>query len=503
MQGANYVVVDHIDVGGAVRAGVIMDANSTHDTLQNMNVTNVAYGYDLQGSQYNLLTGNYVHNLNMYVNTVGGLYDCGAEGFCLEAASNNNIAYNLVVDAEAQSNEYGTDGGGFEFWRSCSGDKIDNNIVLNSDGFIETGGEAGDVISNDQIYDNVSANNGGFSWVHNINGTNFGTNVSGLDVYNNTIYEPTAWTIAGFDGPVASGTFSFTNNLVYAPDSGAIFNEAAANNTNNFYQAWIPPTGSGETSGTINFVNAAGNNYQTASGAAAAYGAYAHGNTPGLPSSANGPVIADVATPTQLATANSIVLPFGAIAITDPNAYAVDTVTVSLTGVGHMAGGGGGTMNAAGTLYTAHGTPAIVAAGLRSLLFWPAASGGATQLSLIVQNAAGQSTSDTIAITSQTLRSTSATAFLYAPAQSVSIAAQSNETIVFPTTGFGADTITGFSLTKDIIQLPKAIAASFAAVQSDETASSGGTMMSFGASGSVFLSGIAPSALHATNFHLV
>jgi hypothetical protein len=37
----------------------------------------------------------------MYVNTVGGLYDNGAVGVALEAASNNNISYNLIVDAQA------------------------------------------------------------------------------------------------------------------------------------------------------------------------------------------------------------------------------------------------------------------------------------------------------------------------------------------------------------------------------------------------------------------
>jgi hypothetical protein len=74
---------------------------------------------------------------------------------------------------------------------------------------------------------------------------------------------------------------------------------------------------------------------------------------------------------------------------------------------------------------------------------------------------------------------------------------------VFPATGFGADTITGFNLAQDIIQLPAAIAASFAAVQSHETATAGGTMIAFGASESIFLAGIAPSALHASNFSFV
>jgi hypothetical protein len=212
------------------------------------------------------------------------------------------------------------------------------------------------------------------------------------------------------------------------------------------------------------------------------------------------PTISDVAG-SQTVTANSRVLPFGAVVIADTGTNALETVTVTLTGSGTLAGGGGGTLNAAHTAYTAHGTPAIVTAGLESLIFTPPTTGGISQLTLGVQNGVGNQTSDTVAITSVTLKSPTPTMFLYAPTQSATLPSLfSNETIAFPTGGFGVDTITGFSLVQGVIQLPHAIAATFAAVQSHETASAGGTLISFGASESIFLGGIAPSSLHASNF---
>jgi hypothetical protein len=289
MQGANYVVVDHLRVAGATLYGVYMDANSAHNTLRNMEVSNAGFGYELLGAHDNLLTGNYVHDLHMINNTPGGNDDFGAVAFDLEVCANNELAHNMVVNAKAPSYDYGTDGGGFSFWRSVSNISIHDNVVLNSDGFVEPGGLAGDSLSNVQVYNNISANNANFCWLHNNPSTTFGVNISGFNVHNNTIYEPSAWYIAGFDGPVASGSFSFTNNLVYAPQSGQVFSQSGTYHTNNYYQASVTPSGTGETGGAIAFANPATNDFHVTSGAPMNYGAYTDGHSPGLPSAAPPP----------------------------------------------------------------------------------------------------------------------------------------------------------------------------------------------------------------------
>ena len=125
---------------------------------------------------------------------------------------------------------------------------------------------------------------------------------------------------------------------------------------------------------------------------------------------------------------------------------------------------------------------------------------GTTWISLKVQNGAGTTIMTKVAINTSTLRSPVSTDFLYAPTDNTSIAAMPNETIVMPATGFGAETITGFNTAQGVIELPHAIAGSFAAVQAHEAASGGGTLISFGPSESIFLPGIAPTALHAANF---
>jgi hypothetical protein len=91
---------------------------------------------------------------------------------------------------------------------------------------------------------------------------------------------------------------------------------------------------------------------------------------------------------------------FAAVGIADPDPGAIETVTVSLSGGGSLAGGGTGTLNAAKTVYTAQGTAANVTVGLDKLTLVPATGGGATQLSLTVRNGAGNSTTATTAITS-------------------------------------------------------------------------------------------------------
>jgi hypothetical protein len=73
---------------------------------------------------------------------------------------------------------------------------------------------------------------------------------------------------------------------------------------------------------------------------------------------------------------------------------------------------------------------------------------------------------------------------------------------VFTDAAAGAHTITGFKPTQDIIELNGAEFASFAAVQAATSAAAGGAMINLGNGGSLFLSGVDPTMLHASNFAL-
>ncbi|HTV90644.1 MAG TPA: hypothetical protein VME41_16630, partial [Stellaceae bacterium] len=67
---------------------------------------------------------------------------------------------------------------------------------------------------------------------------------------------------------------------------------------------------------------------------------------------------------------------------------------------------------------------------------------------------------------------------------------------------FGNDTITGFNPTQDAFQLSNSTVADYTAVAADETASDGGTLITFNSEQSIFISGVAPSALSSANFYV-
>lgn len=297
MQGANYVAVDDLAVTNAKGGGVLVDGASGHNTLRDMEVTNSGFGYEISGHD-NLFYGNYVHDLRMIVNTQGGDDDYGAAAFFI-AGSNNEFAHNKVLNARAPSYDYGYDGGGFEFWNGSSNTKIHDNWVENAVGFVEAGGQ-GQTLSGVQIYNNVSYNNGGFHYLHNTTGaTNFGMTISGFTVSHNTIVEPTrTGGIVSFSGPVQSGSYSFTDNIVYAPNATQVFNQTGSFHTDNFYQVKTAPTGSGEVSGSVNFVKMPGDFHLQAGSAAAGYGAYVDGHEPGLPGTSSSPTPSPSPSPT-------------------------------------------------------------------------------------------------------------------------------------------------------------------------------------------------------------
>ena len=203
----SYVTVQDLHVTGPREAGVHVTGD--HVTVQGNEIDNSGSGVTIEGSN-GLYTHNSVHDLHMVNNTPGGDDDYGAEAFNIWGGSHNELSFNEVVNAKAPSYDYGYDGGGFEFYGSSSDTYIHDNTVRNSDGFMETGGQSGDVISNVRVQNNIADNDGGFGWLHNDpNKGNFGVVHNNFDISQNTIIHGDG---LGGDAPLGTG-ISFHDNI--------------------------------------------------------------------------------------------------------------------------------------------------------------------------------------------------------------------------------------------------------------------------------------------------
>jgi len=108
-----HVTVENVMVEDVHNWGVHMDAD--YGIVQNCEITNVGIGVGVSG-QNCLITGNYIHDLNMVVNDAEPTHnDYGAVGVWFYN-SFNEASYNTLINCEAVSQDYGYDGGAFEFW---------------------------------------------------------------------------------------------------------------------------------------------------------------------------------------------------------------------------------------------------------------------------------------------------------------------------------------------------------------------------------------------------
>ena len=93
--------------------------------------------------------------------------------------------------------------------------------------------------------------------------------------------------------------------------------------------------------------------------------------------------------------------------------------------------------------------------------------------------------------------------FIYSGSAGETLAAMpvTPEEFVFTNPAAGAHTISGFDVTQDAVELSSALFPSFADVQAATTATAAGALISLGSS-SLFLAGVVPGSLHASNFAL-
>jgi hypothetical protein len=135
---APYVIVQDLLVRDARDGGIYLVESAEHTQVLNNEVTAVGIGVVVT-SEYNLIHGNYAHDLTMVVDDAAPENDYGAQGVGLRAP-NNEVSYNVLTNCLAPSHDYVTDGGAIEMFGEVDNTSIHDNTAFNDNGFIEAGG---------------------------------------------------------------------------------------------------------------------------------------------------------------------------------------------------------------------------------------------------------------------------------------------------------------------------------------------------------------------------
>lgn len=249
---ADYYIIEDLKVSQATYSAIEFGVGAQHNVVQNSEIFNAAIGVRIKDG-FNTVRSNYIHDLVMAVNDddpLNPLNDYGALGISIEGSNNlvdgTLIEKNVVKNCQAESNDYGIDGGFVEFFGEISNTIIRYNYTENNKGFTEVGGPsdgADRTVSNTLIHHNVSKNNLGRFVLFNGGSNQYRANVTNFKVENNTIYDrETAVSPIYFQTDTAiANEFYFKNNFVYA---GAQFVEAGmtesflARRQNNIYARW-------------------------------------------------------------------------------------------------------------------------------------------------------------------------------------------------------------------------------------------------------------------------
>ena len=167
--------------------GIVIDA-SPDCQIKNCDITMVGIGISLNnGSNRTTIAGNYIYNMRMVKNTLGGDDDFGANAIVI-ASSENIITKNRFEDCWGNSYDYSFDGGAIEFFgQQMNENKIMNNTAINCSGFIEAGSNTQGAAINNIIAYNKIINNGYAGVFHN--SAAFKVNISNMKYFNNLIIE--------------------------------------------------------------------------------------------------------------------------------------------------------------------------------------------------------------------------------------------------------------------------------------------------------------------------
>ncbi len=228
----DWIIIDGLHIEGA-KTGIEVTRGADHNIVQNNEINSVGIGIELSG-QYNHATRNYVHDLHMVVNTVGGSDDYGALGVDI-LNSYNEVSSNRFYNCEAPSYDFGVDGGAVEIYQMGDYTNVHHNWSMNSEGFMEVSSNGSGSAKNVTIAYNVIINSTGLNVIHV--GDDAATQIANFRVENNTFvdlrtHDPLQGNVIWFGGTPVAGTYIFRNNIIYLKDywwvsrtSGAFIHE--------------------------------------------------------------------------------------------------------------------------------------------------------------------------------------------------------------------------------------------------------------------------------------
>jgi hypothetical protein len=182
---APWTVVQNLTVRDVHETGIYAGVGIDHLVIRSNEIVNTGFGIRVD-SQYNLITGNNIHDLKMIVNTQGGDDDYGAQAVLLEGP-NNEVSYNRMTNCNVPSYDYGMDGNAVEFFGNVDNSSVHHNYSYNVTAFNEVGSGGGGSARNVLIADNLIIQSGQIEVIH-IDGT-YGSTVSNFRLVNNTIVD--------------------------------------------------------------------------------------------------------------------------------------------------------------------------------------------------------------------------------------------------------------------------------------------------------------------------
>lgn len=218
----NNNIVENIEIydcgGNGIYVGTAQ-SHSSNNIIRNVEISNCGGGLRVYG-EYNLIEANYIHDLHMLVNTIGGDDDYGAVGVWL-FSNHNRVLNNMMVDCIAPSYDYDFDGGAVEFWASSGKDAGWNEIAYNwferTENISEFGGSGG-IAENNRIHHNVILNPNGNILSFHMPGSGFGVSSKGTAFENNTVVAldtPETEVMIYWSKAPTPEDLIFINNVVY------------------------------------------------------------------------------------------------------------------------------------------------------------------------------------------------------------------------------------------------------------------------------------------------
>jgi cysteine-rich repeat protein len=200
--------------------GIVDSANNALCASSMDNKFGVAKGVKMHGSN-SVIRNNNIHDLSLFVNTIGGNDDVGSLG--VEVTQNGatvtavKIYNNTFKNLKPKSYDYVTDGAAIEIFDNVTDLEVFNNMIESVDSVTEIGGtSSGKTISNVRFHHNVILNPYIIAFLNN--GGDYPVSFSDIKFQNNTIVKNTAESRGygiGFWYAPAAGKVFFVNNIVY------------------------------------------------------------------------------------------------------------------------------------------------------------------------------------------------------------------------------------------------------------------------------------------------